>query len=93
MNNEEKLKEAKRLYKTATTDQKYVLESLFPELKESDDEKIRKWLINTIKSVPNDSIEWDVIDKSDILAWLEKQGTSYTKRDVDDAFVEDHYSE
>jgi hypothetical protein len=52
---------------------KGVLENIFPELKESEDERIRKWLIDTIKSVPNDSIEWDVIDKPDVLAWLEKQ--------------------
>ena len=50
-----------------------VIPAIFPELKESKDEKIRKWLINTIEEVPNDSIEWDVIDKSDVLSWLEKQ--------------------
>ena len=49
-------------------------EIIFPELNESEDEKIRKWLIDTIKSAPNDSIEWDVINKSDVLAWVEKQG-------------------
>lgn len=36
------LEEAKRLYKTANADQRYVLEKLFPELAESEDEKIRK---------------------------------------------------
>ena len=49
----------------------------FSELKEnegdSEDERIRKWLIDTIKSIPNDSIEWNVIDKSRVLDWLEKQ--------------------
>ena len=50
-----------------------VISAIFPELKESEDERIRKWLINTIEEVPNDSIEWDVIDKSEVLAWLEKQ--------------------
>lgn len=84
MNYEEKLKEAKRLYQTANSNQKYVLESLFPELKESEDEKIRKALIRFHKS----TIDVDGIKGEDIIAWLEKQGTSYTKRDVDDAFVE-----
>ena len=51
-----------------------ICEIIFPELAESEDERIRKWLIDTIKAVPNDSIEWEKIDKSDILAWLEKQG-------------------
>lgn len=50
-----------------------VAEEIFPELKENEDEKVRKWLIDTIKEVPDDSIEWDVIDKSDVLSWLEKQ--------------------
>jgi len=86
MNNEEKLKEAKRLYKTATPDQKYVLESLFPELKESEDEKIRKTLIEYFNAYPKDY--FGGLKKRYIVAWLEKQGTSYTKRDVDYAFVE-----
>ena len=49
-------------------------ESIFPELKESEDEKIRKWLLDTITQIPNDSIEWDVIEKAKVLSWLEKQG-------------------
>ena len=72
MNNEEKLKEAKRLYKTATPDQKYVLESLFPELKESEDDKIRKWLIDWAKAV--NWSEQFTVTKEQVLAWLEKQG-------------------
>ena len=50
------------------------LENAFPELKESEDEKIRQWLIDTIQQIPNHSIEWEVINKEDVLAWLEKQG-------------------
>ncbi|MCR4774589.1 MAG: hypothetical protein K5854_09570 [Prevotella sp.] len=45
----------------------------FPELKESEDEKIRKWLINEIKinhhNLDEDSV--DFVDKA--IAWLEKQ--------------------
>lgn len=51
---------------------KDVLEEIFPELRESDDEKIRKWLIGTIKQIPDDSIEWETICKSDVLAWLDR---------------------
>ena len=36
MKQEEKLQEAKRLYKTANSGQRYVLESLFPELREDE---------------------------------------------------------
>ena len=72
MNNEEKLKEAKRLYQTANSDQRYVLESLFPELKESEDEKIRKTLIEYFNAYPKDY--FGGLKKSYIVAWLEKQG-------------------
>ena len=40
MTQEEKLEEAKRLYKDANADQRYMLEKLFPELKESEDERL-----------------------------------------------------
>ena len=70
MDYEQKYKEAKRLYQTATPDQRYVLESLFPELAESEDEKIRKALIRFHKS----TIDVDGIKGEDIIAWLEKQG-------------------
>ena len=78
-----KFEEAKRLYETANADQRYVLESLFPELKKSEDEKIREYLIRYIDNTMKSSEL-----KSKLLAWLEKQDESYTKRDVDDAYVE-----
>ena len=37
---EEKFEEAKKLYKDANADQRYALEQLFPELKESEDDEI-----------------------------------------------------
>ena len=67
-------------------------EVIFPELKESKDEKIRKALIdgftvmkeskNCGKTFSNHNIP--VVD---ILAWLEKQGQTFTKKDVDDAYL------
>lgn len=62
------LEEAKRLYKTANADQRYVLEKLFPELRETEDEKIRKEIVRFIQMEVEDEIvgnKW--------LAWLEKQ--------------------
>lgn len=58
-----------------------MIESIFPELAESEDEKIRKALIefvdiNTL-SVDERHDRW--------IAWLEKQ--CYTKKDVDDAYL------
>ena len=46
------------------------LKEIFPELKESEDEKIRKALVRFHKS----TIDIDGIKGADILAWLEKQG-------------------
>lgn len=47
------LEEAKRLYKTANADQRDVLEKLFPELMGSEDEKIRKTLIDFFSNGAN----------------------------------------
>ena len=75
MDYKEKIKEAKRLYETANADQKCVLESLFPELRESKGERIRKRLLyiaNVWKEGGYSCGNSDEID--DIIAWLEKQG-------------------
>lgn len=52
------------------------LEYIFPELKESEDEKIRKWLIAQleIKSGSNDIDRENMILKA--ITWLEKQGNT-----------------
>lgn len=71
MTQEEKFEKAKRLYETANADQRYVLESLFPELRESEDEKIRKTLIEYFNAYPKDY--YGELKKSHILAWLERQ--------------------
>lgn len=50
------------------------LEKMFPELKESEDEKIREALIRFHKS----TIDIDGIKGADIISWLEKQGKCKT---------------
>ena len=70
---EEKLKEAKRLYKIANADQRYVLESLFPELAESKDERIRKAILELVKQ---SSAILDKQNQNNMIAWLEGQKTS-----------------
>jgi len=72
------LEEAKKWHKAfvmgqnyPATDIKVSYECIFPELKESEDEKIRKDLIEWFEEFP-DSI-WRGHHKKDILAWLEKQ--------------------
>jgi len=57
-----------------------------PKFKEGEDERIRKRLIFDFQALRK--TEWGDLKVKDILAWLEKQSESYTKRDVDNAFVE-----
>ena len=95
MTQEEKFKEAQRLYKTANTDQKYVLESLFPELKESDDEKIRKALKEYfINSFQNNGVAAILgVHIKDILAWLEKQEHKPADMVEPDILIEESYQQ
>ena len=52
-----------------------------PELKESEDEKIRKWLIGNFNQYVTDGIEAfrDGIKVKDVIAWLEKQSEPKTQ--------------
>lgn len=73
---EQALERAKNLHKDAIDMGENIrakqCEIIFPELKESEDEKIRKALIRFHKS----TIDVDGIKGEDIIAWLEKQGES-----------------
>ena len=93
MNYEKEYKKLKadieKAYLFAQTDStKAALEHILPELRESEDERIRKYLIYCVNRTTSEADAFNEISKEQILAWLEKQGTSYTKRDVDDAYVE-----
>ena len=61
-----------------------LVEDIFPELVESEDEKVRKAIIELVRQ---SSEILGMQNQSNMLVWLEKQGTSYTKRDVDDAYL------
>lgn len=69
---DEALEKAKKLCEYPTT-QPFVstLEEIFPELKESEDERVREWLIDWANAV-NWSKQFPVT-KEQVLAWLEKQ--------------------
>ena len=73
MGYEEKYKEAiesiKRIYSQADSYGKELMEKEFPELKESEDEKIRRELIEFIRTLP-----CTISVKNEYFAWLEKQG-------------------
>ena len=51
-----------------------VLSVIIPELKESEDEKIRKQLLNWFKDCNWDAIDNGTLKREDIIDWLEKQG-------------------
>ena len=57
----------------AGTIEQGLAEWLFPELKENEDEKIRKAIILFFE-LQDDNTTYSFISKKDILAWLEKQG-------------------
>lgn len=79
MTQEEKLEKAKELYPTANADQRYVLECLFPELAESEDERIRKAIKYCIKQGFIGYGKIENVTPDECLAWLEKQGEQRNK--------------
>ena len=80
---ESALEKCRKLYKEAKANE-YIsdiedYETIFPELKESDDEKIKGAIIHFISHTP--SVPKGVIGKETMLDWLEKQGQ---KKCIDD---------
>lgn len=69
---DEALKKASATHKDEDRHLKATLERIFPELKEDDDERIKKDLIQWVDEFPD--IIWRGHYKKDIIAWLEKQG-------------------
>lgn len=73
------------LYETNDKDYADELNYIFPELRESEDERIRKRLLTNFSALGKE--EWGGLKVRDICAWLERQGETFTKRDVDDAYL------
>ena len=70
---DEALERAKGMYEQGMMPER--LEYIFPELKESEDERIRKVLIDLVKC--NERSGYTLLNNvstSSMLAWLEKQG-------------------
>jgi len=66
------------------------LQDLFPELKESEDERMSKYLIKYFEANKDElskGFKWNGITVEECIAWLEKQGQTFTKKDVDDAYL------
>ena len=62
----------KAIYPNLKGDAKLAVEHAFPELRESEDERIRKELIEAFEAYDVES-SWNLIPVKHILAWLEKQ--------------------
>ena len=58
--------------------------AIFPELKESEDEEIRKWLIGYFQQYKSDGIEKyaNGLKIDNIIAWLEKQGEKSQEKPI-----------
>lgn len=78
----ETLERAKKWYYAPNADKiptyaNSVIEEIFPELAESEDDKIRKWIIDDIRyNIDNDPLNNSEYKKKaeKAIAWLEKQG-------------------
>lgn len=74
MNYEDKLRLAKEALASNSYDRE-TIEYIFPELKESEDERIRKAIFKALsKKDARDALLANGIQVSDALAWVEKQG-------------------
>lgn len=63
------------------------IENMFPEFNESDDEIIRKALIESITRLSDATVHfYDKVSKKDMLAWLEKQGEKKLTNTVEPRF-------
>ena len=72
-------------------DSENIAEYIFPELTMSEDERIRKALIEMIHDTTSDECEDCYhVSKESVLAWLEKQGEKKNtrKREIDDAYLQ-----
>lgn len=70
----EALANARQEYNTTeNVERKQWLEELFPELADSEDEKIRKELIFYLGDMPEDTELRNGVTNRDVLVWLEKQ--------------------
>lgn len=65
---------------------KETLQNIFPELQESEDEKIRKALITYFQRFPYDSLEMVGTDAKEAIAWIEKQKEPEDKGEISDGY-------
>lgn len=85
---EQSLERLKGLIEVTREDKCAIMEediiNIFPELKESEDERIRKELIFYLGDMPEDTELRNGITNRDVLAWLEKQSEMPTWSEEDE---------
>jgi len=92
MDYEQKYKEAldwmRSVYPTMTGANKEDAEHFFPELKESENERIRNWLIGYFRQYKEDGVEKyaNGLKVESIITWLEKQGEQKTSDKTEPKF-------
>lgn len=66
-----------------------VAKEIFADLYESEDENVRKWLLNLVQSLPDKGLifsSYDDIEKEKVLAWLEKQDPKKHEEELEKAY-------
>lgn len=96
----EALSRAKYYYNKGKTVEfaNYIVSDIFPELKESEDDKIRKDLINFLCDIWHlgknaDFDKWDKADCSNWIAWLQEQGNKFIETNVCTVDLSDYAEE
>lgn len=85
---DEAIKRAKAMIEVAANQEETYnsVITIFPQLCESEDERIRKDLLGYLHTLPNHfSHNGSLV--TEWIAWLEKRGETFTKRDIDDAWL------
>ena len=75
---------------TLDVNPRIAMEYIFPELKETEDEKIRKELIKYLKERSHSGFNREVRICNDGIAWIEKQGTKKPAWSEEDEDVINH---
>lgn len=87
MDKETALKILRELHDKALFSERTALETFFPELKESEDERIRKELIRLLNTMTDGIVEnYTTIPLRDFVAWLEKQAEPQDKGEISDGY-------
>ena len=89
MERETAMKILKESHNKSLFAERTALETIIPELKESEDERVKKRILLSLEKdlMATKNSGCDTQDLEQCIVWLEKQGESYTKKDVDDAYL------